>query len=433
MNTCISDYGAVSDGKTLCTQQIQAAVDACAATGGGRVTVPAGTFITGTLWLRDHVELYLAHGATLKGSDNMEDYNAEDAYEQNFSSRTNEKWLGKHLIIALECEDVAVCGTGKLDGNGDHFLGEALPYSAYVWNEGCRTAKDAALCRPGQLLCFIECKHVRVENITIQNQPCWGCFLHGCDYVSVRGLKTLNPHSNFNSDGIDIDCCSFVTVSDCIIDTGDDCIAIRGAQARLKNKNHPCEHITISNCVLGSASCAFRLGVGTGQIRHVRVSNICITRGAPAVCVMSTYNGHGGVSIEDVSFSGVSVTGCARPFEIVEGAGVSIKDITLENFHVETYGYFHLHAEIPGSVSNIRLKNWTVVLTDGPSPIVPRDYERRGSVWFRAENIARLTMCDFRVYDAKQRLATWRDGVFAFTGCEGRTLEGIFVNDAPYQ
>lgn len=433
INANILNFGAACDGKTLCTAAIQAAIDACAASGGGTVTVPCGKFITGTLWLRDNVELFLSHGAILKASDDLDDYNAEDAYEQNFSSRANEKWLGKHMIIAHECENVAVCGTGMLDGNGDHFLGEALPYSAYVWSEGCRTARDPELCRPGQLLCFIECRHVKVRDITITNQPCWGCFLHGCEYVSIRGLKTLNPHANFNSDGIDIDCCSFVTISDCIIDTGDDCIAIRGAEARLKNKPHPCEHITISNCVLGSSSCSFRLGVGTGAIRHVRVSNICITRGAPAICVMSTYNGHGGVSIEDVGFYNVSVTGCARPFEIVEGAGASIKDITLENFHVETYGYFHLRAAAPGSVSNILLKNWQVVLTDGPSPIVPRDYERRGTVWFRAENIGDLQLKDFRVCDAENRLAIWHSGIFSFTGCDVCTLENVFVNDEPYK
>ncbi len=110
-----------------------------------------------------------------------------------------------------------------------------------------------------------------------------------------------------------------------------------------------------------------------------------------------------------------------------------IKDITLENFRVETYGYFHLRAAAPGSVSSILLKNWQVVLTDGPSPIVPRDYERRGTVWFRAENIGDLQLKDFRVCDAENRLATWQDGTFSFTGCDGRTLENVFVNDEPYK
>ena len=428
MNTNILDFGAIGDGKTLCTAQIQAAIDACAESGGGTVTVPAGRYLTGTIWLRSNVELHLCHASVLRGSDNLDDYNAEDAYEQNFSSRQNEKWLGKHLIIALECENVGITGTGTLDGNGDAFLTEPRPYSAYVWNEGCRTAKDEEMCRPGQLVCFIECKRVRVENITITNQPCWGCFLHGCEYVQIRGMRTFNPHSNFNSDGIDIDSCSYVTISDCLIDTGDDCIAIRGNDAKLKNRPHACEHITITNCVLGSASCTFRLGVGKGIVRHVRVSNICITRGAPAVCVMSTYHKHGGLTIQDAIFSNVSVTGCARPFEIVEEAGVPITDIVLENFNVETYGYFHLHADEKGSVSNVVLRNWDVKLVDGPKPIVERDYERRGTVWFRAENIGGLKLENFKVTDKEGYLANWQDGSFRFVGCEDRVLQQATLN-----
>ncbi len=269
---------------------------------------------------------------------------------------------------------------------------------------------------------------MRVGNITITNQPAWGCFLHGCEYVQIHGLRTFNPHSNFNSDGIDIDCCSHVTVSDCLIDTGDDCIAIRAAEARLKNKPHPCEHITISNCVLGSASCTFRLGVGTGCIRHVRVSNIAITRGAPAVCVMSSYNGYGNVDIEDAIFSNISVVGCARPFEIVEGAGASIKDIVLENFNVECYGYFHLRSSFPESVSNITLRNWVLTMVEGPQPLNPRDFERRGEVWFRAERINGLHLENFEVRDPKSLLKTWKNGVFDFTECLGKTLSGVTVN-----
>ena len=431
MNVNILDFGAVADGKTLCTHAIQAAIDACAAAGGGTVTVPAGTFITGSIWLRSNIELHLAHASVLKGSDDLDDYNAEDAYEQNFSSRKNEKWLGKHLIIAHECENVAITGTGTLDGNGDAFLTEPKPYSAYVWNEGCRTALDEEKCRPGQLVAIIECKRVRVENITITNQPAWGCFLHGCEYVQIRGMRTFNPHSNFNSDGIDIDCCSYVTVSDCLIDTGDDCFAIRGNAARLKNQPHACEHITISNCVLGSASCTFRFGVGKGEIRHVRVSNIAITRGAPAVCVMSSYNGHGHVDIEDVTFSNVSVVGCARPFEIVEGSGATIKNVLLENFNVETYGYFHLRSDFPESVSNITLRNWKVTLVDGPKPIVPRDFERRGKVWFRAEHINSLHLENFEVCDPDGFLKTWENGVFDFKECHNIKLSNLTVDGKP--
>ena len=102
----ITDYGAVADGVTLCTQNIQTAIDVCAAAGGGRVTVPAGTFVTGTIWLKSNVELHLSHGAVLKASENLADYNEPDAYEQNFSYPP-EEWVGKHLILAVEVENTS--------------------------------------------------------------------------------------------------------------------------------------------------------------------------------------------------------------------------------------------------------------------------------------------------------------------------------------
>ena len=83
MTYSIIDFGAAAGGETLCTAAIQAAIDACAAAGGGRVIVPAGLYRTGTIFLRSHVELHLQHGARLKASTNLDDYNADDAYPQN--------------------------------------------------------------------------------------------------------------------------------------------------------------------------------------------------------------------------------------------------------------------------------------------------------------------------------------------------------------
>ena len=122
MNTNILDFGAMGDGVTPCTGKIQAAIDACAASGGGRVTVPAGTYLTGTLWLRSHVELHLGHGSVLKGSTELDDYNALDAYEQNFSCQNPEEWVGKHLVLAVECEDVALTGSGPPSAFPLHFM-----------------------------------------------------------------------------------------------------------------------------------------------------------------------------------------------------------------------------------------------------------------------------------------------------------------------
>lgn len=430
MNTYILDFGAKPDGKTLCTKEIQTAIDTCAASGGGRVTVPAGIYISGTIWLRSNVELHLEHNSVIKGSDDLDDYNAEDAYAQNFSSRNNEKWLGKHLVIAHECENVAITGTGTFDGNAEAFLGEVTPYSAYCWRDGLRTAKSEEASRPGQLVCFIECKNVRVENVTLTNQPCWGLFFHGCEYVSVRGIRIFNHPTNCNSDGIDIDCCRCVTVSDCIIDTGDDAIAIRGSAFRLNNKEKVCEHVTVTNCILGSSSSVFRIGVGDSIIRHVRISNICMTRGAVGITLMTSYLGHGHVSLEDIIISNVSMTACAKPLEVIESSveKATIKDVMIENVNAEVYAFVRFNCENDDTVENIVLRNWKVKLIDGSKPISQRDVERLGRIWFTAKNISGLKLENFAVCDREGYLSAWCDGVFSFDRCEGLLLSGVSVN-----
>ena len=138
----ILDYGAVSDGKTLNTKAIQEAIDACHASGGGKVVVPAGTFKTGTVWLRSGVELHLEMNATLLASDNMDDYNDLDAYEQNYSV-PYEYWVGKHLIIAHEVENVAITGFGTVDGNCYAFVEDDFDNPQWFrWRAGSFKCKD---------------------------------------------------------------------------------------------------------------------------------------------------------------------------------------------------------------------------------------------------------------------------------------------------
>ena len=105
----VLDFGAKEN--VLATKSIQAAIDACSAEGGGRVIIPSGTYVCGTIWLKSNVELHLEMGAVLKASSDMDDYNDEDAYPQNYGVPV-ENWRGTHLIIALEAHNVAITGNG---------------------------------------------------------------------------------------------------------------------------------------------------------------------------------------------------------------------------------------------------------------------------------------------------------------------------------
>lgn len=419
MNIDITDRGAVPGGKVLSTAEIQRAIDDCNASGGGRVTVPPGVFLTGTIWLRDNVELHLEHGSVLKASADMNDYNALDAYPQNYGCDA-EMWVGKHLIIAHETTGTAITGTGTIDGSGDAFYGEPDIRPRYYWKDGLALAKDPKVMRPGQLVCFIECDDVTVRDVKLTNMPCWGLFLLGCENVTIQGLRVFNDKTHANTDGIDIDTCRHVTVSDCVIDTGDDAIAIRGCAHRvIKKKITACEYVTITNCTLASSACLFRVGVGQGTIRHVRASNLTLERGEAGMCFQTDFDGHGRVNIEDVNFSGVSAYGVSYPVIIWEGNGANVRDITIENYRAWCMGSLRMNAAHRDTVSGITLRNCDFRIIDSPFEMTENVKNMRGRYLCEASNINELIFENLRILCDEERAKLW-DGGARIMNCTGK-------------
>ena len=298
MNNII-DFGAIGDGVTVNTEAIQRAIDA-----GGVVYVPSGVFVTGTLYLKSHGGLHLAPGAVLRASTDREDYNAVDYCPQN-AVFASEFMAGTHLITAVEQEDVFIEGSGCIDGYSHYWVNESLKYpSCDFWGHPPADAN-----RPAQMIFFAECKRVRVENVRLKNSPFWHLFFHGCEDVFVRGVQINGEKKQWVNDGIDVDCCSRVTISDCIISTGDDGITLRANGKRLVNKDAVCEDVVISNCIITSyLDYGIRIGVGNGIIRNCSFSNIIIKNSLNGIGVTCRFSPAGScTTVENVSFNGVSI------------------------------------------------------------------------------------------------------------------------------
>jgi len=370
----IVSFGAISDGNTVNTAAIQKAVDSCAAAGGGTVNVPGGTFVTGTIWLRDNVELHLEMGARLLGSPNLDDYCADDAFAQNHASQ-KEQWNGAHLILGVEVNNVAVTGPGTIDGNAEEFFEpEALHGGAgYAWNQGIRHAKDKVRLRPGQMLFFCESSHVKVQNVNLVNASCWTCLFLGCDHVIADSLTITNSPTGANTDGIDIDCCECVTVSNCIITTGDDGITLRGNFARLKDKSRVCQDIAITNCVLDTSVCAFRIGVGNGIIRNASISNIVIRRAATGFLFQSAYwEPSKGVDISNIRIANIQSHSLGHPVVISAGAAsatAQIEDIVIDGFQGECFAGCEFRGKAATRPRHIALRNFDLKIVDCPLKI----------------------------------------------------------------
>jgi len=426
----ILDFGAVADGRTMNTEAINKAVKACAAAGGGQVIVPAGgVFVSGTIWLKSHVELHLEKGSVLKASGNFADYNANDAYPQNYFSR-REEWNGAHFILAVEQEDIAITGSGTIDGSGDAFVSAAddiyarnlsLDYSrVYSWHVYCWFKGFRRAFRPGQLICIVECSHVKMYDFNMVNQPSWGLFLFGCDDVQVRGLTITNPGDMGNTDGMDIDACHNVTVSDCIIDTGDDAIAIRSYGHRLKSRTHDiCEYVTITNCVLSSCSSVFRVGVGHGgELRHIRVSNIVVHHGSCLVNCCTEYGETDYTPMSDINFSNISATNIANPICIRSNKGTKASHITLENIRSEARGASWIVSGDPGVFEDIVLKNVDIFMINEPADEDAQVRAFRGEYAFVCENADDVELDHVRIFADDKVRAKWT-GLFRKDNCPG--------------
>jgi len=303
----IRDFGAMGDGVTLDTHAIQQAIDA-----GGIVFFPPGIYLTGTIYLKSGGGLHLEAGAVLKASSDPKDYNPDDFVPQNHVF-SEEQVSGAHLIAAVEQNNIVLSGNGRIDGNRQSFYGDPTEASPEPTDERF----DLGNCwRPGQMIYLCECTNIQIRDLQFYNAPYWTCFLHGCEDVTISGLRILNDSRSRQGDGLDIDCCRRVTVNNCIIDTGDDCITLRGNNLPLK-KSRNCEYITISNCVLHSRCHAIRIGVGNGIVRRAAFSNIVIHDSWSAVTITSNFSTDpaDGVQIEDISFC--NLQGNAHSFFII--------------------------------------------------------------------------------------------------------------------
>jgi len=241
----VREFGAAGDGKSNDTGPIQRAIDACAQQGGGMVILDRGTFVTGTLLLRSHVELHLTSTAVLQGAGDLAQYRADP--------KVVYKLLNQSLLFAEGCEHVAITGQGTIDGQGKAFRnGESDP-------------------RP-VLIRLRDCRNVRLEGFLVKNAASFGVHPIHCRQVRIEGLR-IESRVQPNSDGIDVDGCQDVFISNCNIHSGDDSIALKTIE-----RGAPCRDVVITNCILSSDCAAIRVGPDAVEnIERVCASN-CVIR-----------------------------------------------------------------------------------------------------------------------------------------------------------
>ena len=312
----VTQYGALPDGKTVNTASIQAAIDACTASGGGVVSFPSGAFLSGTLYLKSHVHLRLEQGATLLGSTDLADYPVNHCA---YPSRSDE-YTARALLWAEGAEDIGITGAGTIDGQGSAFRDrkaspeEMAETTKALEQEGRYTPQARYFSRP-YIIRFITCRNVFVEGVHLRNSPMWMQHYLDCDFVTLRGLNVFN-HGSSNNDMVDIDGCRNVIVSDCFGDSDDDALTLKSTGARAT------EHVTITNCILRSHCNAIKAGTeSAGGFKDIAISNCVIQRSAVEGGAGGRREGLAGIALEvvdggtleRVSISNIVIEGTSAP------------------------------------------------------------------------------------------------------------------------
>ncbi|RLD78931.1 MAG: glycoside hydrolase [Bacteroidetes bacterium] len=328
-------YGAKGDGNTIETQAIQNAVDACHKT-GGIVVFPAGKYLTGTIYLKSNVTLYLQKGAIILGSTKMADY-PENLPEYTFYRSGKIK---RALIYAENCENIGISGEGTIDGQGN------MIYKAN--GEAVKSYGE----RP-HVIWMVQSKRIRINGIKLQNSSLWMQHYLACENLHIHNIEVYN-HCNKNNDMIDINGCKNVIISDCRGDTDDDGITIKSTHAK------PNENILINNCIISSHCNAIKCGTESNTgFKNIVISNCIIRPSQKRDVIYGKPDGISGISLE-----------------VVDGAkmdGISISNIVIDGPRVPLFirlgnrarGYDkNLPKPQIGSIENITVSNITAFNAD---------------------------------------------------------------------
>lgn len=307
-----ASFGAVGDGKTLSTKAIQQTIDACAAKGGGVVTLKVGQYLTGSLFLKKGVTLHLDKGVTLLGSQSLADYPEIDTRVAGIEMR----WPAA-LINIIDQTNVAITGEGIVNAQGKPFWDSYWALRKEYEAKGLRWIVDYDAKRPRTLL-VSGSSDVTLKGITLQQAGFWTVHILYSDHVTADGLVIRNNIGGHgpSTDGIDIDSSTYILVQNCDIDCNDDNFCLKaGRDWDGLRVNRPTEYVVIQDCVSGAGGGLITFGSETsGGIRHVMARNLTAKGTGVGIRLKSAMTRGGTVS--DIYLENITMENVGVPVEV---------------------------------------------------------------------------------------------------------------------
>lgn len=316
----ITDFGAVSNGITVNTKAIQAAIDKANLEGGGTVNFPSGTFLSGTINLKSNIELHLQRGAIILGSTNINDY---DLIEGDNA-----------LIVSRDQTNVTISGDGIIDGQGQELAIkiDSLHHSGNRIGPGYNYRRMRPGGRPN-LVKFTNCRNAKISGIKAKDATDWVFRFDRCSDLEIDSV-IVNSDAYWNNDGIDLEDCKNVRITNCSVNSADDGICLKS-----NDPNSFCDKIYIAHNIIRSSASAIKFGTASvGGFKNVTIENIKIYDTFRSALAFEAVDGG---TIENITASNITATNTGNAVFIklghrnTDGKVGAVRNITIKNMVVD--------------------------------------------------------------------------------------------------
>jgi len=290
----LTDFGAVGDGKTLNTDAFKKAIAAVDQAGGGKLVVPKGVFRTLPFVLCSSLDLHLDEGAVIQAPDSFAAYGLPDPATLHSQDEVRAQVKTPDpLITGANLHDVALTGTGTIDGNGALW---------WAWSErAARRQPGRIVYRRPHLVVINGCQRLHVADITLTNSSMFHLVPRDITDLTIERVKVYAPFNAPNTDAIDPGPVTNALIRDCIVDTGDDDIVIKSGGT----------NVLIENCTIKQGH-GISIGSGTTVGIHNMLVRHCTFDGADNGIRIKSMRGAGG-PVENVRYTDIQMNNVANP------------------------------------------------------------------------------------------------------------------------
>lgn len=334
----VTDFGAVGDGETLCTEAFAKAIDALTEKGGGHLIVPRGVWHTGPIVLKSNIDLHLEMGAVILFAADESLYPLIETSFEGLDTRRCQSPLS-----AKGAENISVTGQGAIDGNGQYWRPVKkskvtdgqwksltssggvtkkniwMPSEGYAKGDsaanmnvptGVRTEEDwnsiRRFLRP-VMVSLVNCKNVLLQGVIFQNSPAWNLHPLMCENIIIEDVLVRNPSYAQNGDALDLESCKNALIINSKFDAGDDGICIKsGKDADGRRRGMACENVVVDGCTVFAGHGGFVVGSEmSGGVKNIYVAD-CQFLGTDVGLRFKSTRGRGGI-VENIYIDGISM------------------------------------------------------------------------------------------------------------------------------